>query len=223
MSPRRSAISLVCKGLLYCSAQLQCAGQSTPSLLMCPSFFVGEKPFDTIVDLVQDGLITLYMEANNVEEYLQTARRRTRHLTASSSSSYTSNTSTSLPRPHPHASTMPEPLMEEAEETTPSPPPRSPPPQSPPPQSSPPQSPPPQSPPPIPHREPSVPREERERSSSASSGVSDHGHAPANHGHASSMRRRARTYDEVEDVTLGTRTMGQMVGLANETDILAVD
>ena len=27
----------------------------------------GEKPFDTIEDLVQDGLITLYMEANNEE------------------------------------------------------------------------------------------------------------------------------------------------------------
>ena len=37
-------------------------------------FFSGEKPFDTIEDLVQDGLITLYMEANNVEEYLQSAR-----------------------------------------------------------------------------------------------------------------------------------------------------
>jgi len=34
----------------------------------------GEKPFETIEDLVQDGLITLYMEANNVEDYLQTAR-----------------------------------------------------------------------------------------------------------------------------------------------------
>ena len=36
--------------------------------------YTGEKPFDTIEDLVQDGLITLYMENNNVEEYLQSAR-----------------------------------------------------------------------------------------------------------------------------------------------------
>ncbi len=35
---------------------------------------VGEKPFETIEDLVQDGLITLHMEANNVEEYLRSAR-----------------------------------------------------------------------------------------------------------------------------------------------------
>ncbi len=35
---------------------------------------VGEKPFESVEDLVQDGLITLYMEANNVEEYLQSAR-----------------------------------------------------------------------------------------------------------------------------------------------------
>lgn len=35
----------------------------------------GEKPFDTVEDLVQDGLITLYMEANNVEDYLQSARQ----------------------------------------------------------------------------------------------------------------------------------------------------
>ena len=35
---------------------------------------LGEKPFETIEDLVQDGLITLYMEANNVEDYLQSAR-----------------------------------------------------------------------------------------------------------------------------------------------------
>ena len=34
----------------------------------------GEKPFDTIEDLVQDGLITLYMEANNVDLYLKSAR-----------------------------------------------------------------------------------------------------------------------------------------------------
>lgn len=41
-----------------------------------PSFFynAGEKPFETIEDLVQDGLITLHMEANNVEEYLRSAR-----------------------------------------------------------------------------------------------------------------------------------------------------
>lgn len=36
---------------------------------------IGEKPFDTVEDLVQDGLITLYMEANHVEEYLQSARQ----------------------------------------------------------------------------------------------------------------------------------------------------
>ncbi len=35
---------------------------------------VGEKPFETIEDLVQDGLITLYMEVNNVEDYLKSAR-----------------------------------------------------------------------------------------------------------------------------------------------------
>ena len=34
----------------------------------------GEKPFETIEDLVQDGLITLYMEANHVEDYLKSAR-----------------------------------------------------------------------------------------------------------------------------------------------------
>jgi len=38
------------------------------------SLLAGEKPFDTIEDLVQDGLIILYMEANHVEEYLQSAR-----------------------------------------------------------------------------------------------------------------------------------------------------
>ena len=38
----------------------------------------GEKPFETIEDLVQDGLITLYMEANNVEDYLQSARETVR-------------------------------------------------------------------------------------------------------------------------------------------------
>lgn len=41
-----------------------------------PDFYtLGEKPFDTVEDLVQDGLITLYMEANDVEEYLQSARQ----------------------------------------------------------------------------------------------------------------------------------------------------
>ena len=35
---------------------------------------IGEKPFETIEDLVQDGLITLYMEVNNVEDYLKSAR-----------------------------------------------------------------------------------------------------------------------------------------------------
>ncbi len=34
----------------------------------------GEKPFETVEDLVQDGLITLYMEVNNVEDYLKSAR-----------------------------------------------------------------------------------------------------------------------------------------------------
>lgn len=49
--------------------------------------YVGEKPFDTVEDLVQDGLITLYMEANNVEEYLQSARQtRIVHQTSISSS-----------------------------------------------------------------------------------------------------------------------------------------
>lgn len=41
----------------------------------------GEKTFEEIDDLVADGLITLYMEANNVEEYLQSARRK-KSLTA---------------------------------------------------------------------------------------------------------------------------------------------
>ena len=44
---------------------------------------VGEKPFETIEDLVQDGLITLHMEANNVEEYLRSAREtRISHTTS---------------------------------------------------------------------------------------------------------------------------------------------
>ncbi len=49
-------------------------------ILFCQSYHLylflitGEKPFDSIEDLVQDGLIILYMEANNVEEYLQSAR-----------------------------------------------------------------------------------------------------------------------------------------------------
>lgn len=54
-----------------------------PSFQPCPStplvlIFLpcaGEKPFDTVEDLVQDGLITLYMEANDVEDYLQSARQ----------------------------------------------------------------------------------------------------------------------------------------------------
>ncbi|KAL5473980.1 hypothetical protein EMCRGX_G028550 [Ephydatia muelleri] len=41
-------------------------------------YYVGEKPFDTIEDLVQDGLITLYMEANNVELYLKSAKESLR-------------------------------------------------------------------------------------------------------------------------------------------------
>ena len=45
-------------------------------MLFIPLFISGEKTFDEIDDLVADGLITLYMEANNVEEYLQTARRK---------------------------------------------------------------------------------------------------------------------------------------------------
>ena len=44
----------------------------------------GEKPFESVEDLVQDGLITLYMEANHVEEYLQSARQ-TRIVQRSSS------------------------------------------------------------------------------------------------------------------------------------------
>lgn len=145
---------------------------------------VGEKSFDTIEDLVQDGLITLYMEANNVEDYLQSARRRTRHLTSSSTSSYCSlpsTTSTALPRPHPQASAMVEPLIEEVEEVT-------------------------LSPPPVVPTAPSLPRRDRERSSSASSGPSDHEHAVH-------PERRPRTYDEVEDVTLvsGTGTMRRTV------------
>lgn len=40
----------------------------------CKPLPIGEKPFDTIEDLVQDGLITLYMEANNVDLYLKSAR-----------------------------------------------------------------------------------------------------------------------------------------------------
>lgn len=144
---------------------------------------VGEKPFDTIEDLVQDGLITLYMEANNVEDYLQSARRRTRHLTSSTSSycSLPSTTSTALPRPHPQASAMAGPLIEEVEEVTPSPP-------------------------PVVPTAPSLPRRDRERSSSASSGPSDHEHAVH-------PERRPRTYDEVEDVTLvgGTGTARRTV------------
>ena len=153
----------------------------THSLTHPPSYplSAGEKPFDTIEDLVQDGLITLYMEANNVEEYLQTARRRTRRFT-SSSSSYASLPSTSLPRPHPQASALTEPLLEEMEEVTPSPPPRSPALISP---------------PPIVPREQSLSREERERSSSASSS------APSDHG-GTFTRRRPRAYDEIEDITL---------------------
>ena len=38
---------------------------------------IGEKTFESITDLVADGLITLYMEANNVEEYLKSARECT--------------------------------------------------------------------------------------------------------------------------------------------------
>lgn len=147
------------------------------------SVAAGEKPFDTIEDLVQDGLITLYMEANNVEDYLQSARRRTRHLTSSTSSycSLPSTTSTALPRPHPQASAMVEPLIEEVEAVTPSPP-------------------------PVVPTAPSLPRRDRERSSSASSGPSDHEHAVH-------LERPPRTYDEVEDVTLasGTGTTRQTV------------
>ena len=141
----------------------------------------GEKPFDTIRDLVQDGLITLYMEANDVEDYLQTARRRTLHLTSSIS---LPPAPPSLVRPL--SSSVQEPLFEEAEEEyTPSPPPRS-------------------LPPPVPV-EPCLPQEARERSSSASSGLSD-----LDHTHQ--VRRRPRMYDEVEDVppASGT-TMAQTV------------
>ena len=42
-----------------------------------PSPITGETTFDDIEDLVADGLITLYMEENNVEEYLRTARETT--------------------------------------------------------------------------------------------------------------------------------------------------
>jgi hypothetical protein len=35
---------------------------------------VGETSFDSIEDLVADGLITLFMEDNNVEEYLKNAQ-----------------------------------------------------------------------------------------------------------------------------------------------------
>lgn len=38
------------------------------------NLYAGEKPFESVEDLVQDGLFTLYMQANNVEEYLQSAR-----------------------------------------------------------------------------------------------------------------------------------------------------
>jgi hypothetical protein len=141
---------------------------------------VGEKPFDTIEDLVQDGLITLYMEANNVEDYLQTARKRTHRLTSSSSSSYCSLPPISLPRPHPQASARPEPLLEEAEESTPSPPPHSPAVSPAPPL------------PPLPH-------EERERSSSASSG-------PSESNLSYPRPRRPRSYDEVEDISVSQRS-----------------
>lgn len=143
--------------------------------LLSLSLVVGEKPFDTIKDLVHDGLITLYMEANNVEDYLQSARRRTRHLTSSSSSycSLPSTTSTALPRPHPQASAVAEPLIEEVEVTP--------------------------SPPAVVPMEPSLPRRDRERSSSASSGPSDHENAVH-------PERRPRSYDEVEDVTLVSGT-----------------
>ena len=142
----------------------------------------GEKPLDTIEELVQDGLITLYMEANNVEDYLQSARRRTRRFTTSSSSSYASIPSISLLRPHPQASAQPEPLMEETEDDTLSP-------------SLP-------SPPPIIPREQHPPREERERSSSTSS----------DHSHTYCRSRCPRAYDEVEDVTLTASQRVSQVG-----------
>ena len=150
----------------------------TLGFLLPLSCDAGEKPFDTIEDLVQDGLITLYMEANNVEEYLQTARTRTRRLTSSSTSSYASLPPITLPRPHPQASARPEPLLEEVEEATPSPPPHSPALVSPPPPTS---------------REPSLPREEQERSRSSSASSAEQ-----------SMRgRKQRAYDDVEDITFG--------------------
>lgn len=39
--------------------------------------FVGDTSFENMEDLVTDGLITLYMEDHNVEEYLRTAREST--------------------------------------------------------------------------------------------------------------------------------------------------
>ena len=47
---------------------------SVPLCVTLPFLPPGEKPFETIEDLVQDGLITLYMEANHVEDYLKSAR-----------------------------------------------------------------------------------------------------------------------------------------------------
>ena len=38
---------------------------------------IGETTFDDIEDLVADGLIALYMEENNVDEYLKSAREST--------------------------------------------------------------------------------------------------------------------------------------------------
>ena len=39
---------------------------------------MGETTFDDIEDLVADGLITLHMELNNVEEYLKNAQESKR-------------------------------------------------------------------------------------------------------------------------------------------------
>lgn len=125
------------------------------------------------MDLVQDGLITLYMEANNVEEYLQSARTRTRHLTISSSSSHSIPSRPTI-RERPMPTTVQETLYEEKEYTPSPPPPEA----------------------PSTHHQPahcpSLSQQSRERSNSGSPG-------PA-HDHTHRMRPR-RAYDEVEDVS----------------------
>lgn len=80
----------------------------------------GEKPFDTIEDLVQDGLIILYMEANHVEEYLQSARetRLTRQASITGANDVPSLSSdiTSLQKKHSHSVEGEDPVFREGDE-----------------------------------------------------------------------------------------------------------